>query len=165
MIIAPFPIKVYFGNDFQIVENERDLSALLQEYQYIRAAGGIVHNSEGQILMIFRRGFWDFPKGKVEKDETTEGAAMREVLEETGIKARITNTKPFSVFHTYNTYGPKMLKETVWYEMEAETEQAVPQTEEQISEAVWVEPEQVGKNLENSYASLKEVWEVEKSGS
>ena len=99
MIIASFPIKVYFGNDFQIVENERDLSALLQEYQYIRAAGGIVHNSEGQILMIFRRGLWDFPKGKVEKDETTEEAAVREVLEETGIKAHITKAKPFSVFH------------------------------------------------------------------
>ena len=160
MIIASFPIKVYFGNDFQIVENERDLSALLQEYQYIRAAGGIVHNSEGQILMIFRRGLWDFPKGNVEKDETTEEAAVREVLEETGIKAHITKAKPFSVFHTYDTYGPKMLKETVWYEMEAESEQAVPQTEEQISEAVWVNTEQVAMNLENSYASLKEVWKV-----
>ena len=110
--------------------------------------------------MIFRRGLWDFPKGKVEKDETTEEAAVREVLEETGIKAHITKAKPFSVFHTYDTYGPKMLKETVWYEMEAESEQAVPQTEEQISEAVWVNTEQVAMNLENSYASLKEVWKV-----
>ena len=162
MIIASFPIKVYFGNDFQIIENERELSVLLQEYTYIRAAGGIVRNSEGQILMIFRRGLWDFPKGKVENGEKTEEAAVREVLEETGIKARITHARPFSVFHTYDTYGSKMLKETVWYEMEAESEQTVPQTEEQISEAVWVTPEQVAKNLENSYASLKEVWSVQR---
>ena len=160
MIIASFPIKVYFGNDFQIIENEQELSVLLQEYQYVRAAGGIVRNGEGQILMIFRRGLWDFPKGKAEADETIEETAVREVLEETGIQARITKAKPFSVFHTYDTYGPKMLKETVWYEMEAESEQTVPQTEEQISEAVWVVPEQVSKNLENSYASLKEVWKM-----
>ena len=160
MIIASFPIKVYFGNDFQIIENERELSALLQEYQYVRAAGGIVRNGEGQILMIFRRGLWDFPKGKAEAGETIEETAVREVLEETGIKARITKAEPFSVFHTYDTYGSKMLKETVWYEMEAESEQTVPQTEEQISEAVWVAPGQVAKNLESSYASLKEVWQL-----
>lgn len=160
MIIASFPIKVFFGDNFQIIENERDFSALMQEYTYIRAAGGIVRNAEGQILMIFRRGVWDFPKGKVESGEANEEAAVREVFEETGVAARITNPVPFSVFHTYDTYGPKMLKETVWYEMEAESGQTVPQTEEQISEAVWVAPEQVAKNLENSYASLKEVWKM-----
>lgn len=157
MIIAPFPIKVYFGNDSQIIENERELEGLLQEYRYVRAAGGIVHNAQGQILMIFRRGMWDFPKGKVEKDETNENAAMREVLEETGVKARITNPVPFSVFHTYDTYGPKMLKETLWYEMESETDSLCPQTEEQIVQAVWVDKALVKERLKDSYAALREV--------
>lgn len=160
MVTATLPFKVYFGNKSQIIKNEQELSNLLEEYTYIQAAGGIVHNTRGQILMIFRMGVWDFPKGKVEKGESTEETAVREVFEETGIKARITKTKPFSVFHTYDTYGPKMLKETLWYEMEAESGLTVPQTEEQIFEAIWVNSEQVAKNLENSYASLKEVWKM-----
>ena len=159
MIIATFPIKVYYGNDFQIVEDERELSVLLREYAYVRAAGGIVHNTEGQILMIFRRGVWDLPKGKAEEGETVEETAVREVLEETGIRARISNAKSFSVFHTYDTYGPKMLKETVWYEMAAESGITCPQTEEQISQAVWVARDKVVEHLKNSYASLREVWE------
>ena len=160
MILASFPIKVYFGNDFQIVENERELAVLLEEYTYVRAAGGIVRNAEGQILMIFRRGVWDFPKGKAEQGETIEETAVREVLEETGIQARIANARSFSVFHTYDTYGPKMLKETVWYEMEAVAGSVKPQTEEQIAQAVWVERDKVAELLKDSYASLKEAWEM-----
>lgn len=158
MILASFPIKVYFGNDFQIVENERELAVLFEEYTYVRAAGGIVSNAEGQILMIFRRGVWDFPKGKAEQGETIEETAVREVLEETGIQARIANARSFSVFHTYDTYGPKMLKETVWYEMEAVAGSVKPQTEEQIAQAVWVERDKVAELLKDSYASLREAW-------
>lgn len=161
MIIASLPIKVYFGNDYQIIEKERELESLLREYRYVRAAGGIVRNAEGQILMIFRRGVWDFPKGKVESGEGNEEAAVREVLEETGVEARITDPVPFSVFHTYDTYGPKMLKETLWYEMEVVTGSVKPQTEEQIEQAVWVDPAQVSENLKKSYASLKEAWRTE----
>lgn len=157
MIIAHLPIKVYFGNDYQIIENEQDLEGLLQEYRYVRAAGGIVHNAEGQILMIYRRGMWDFPKGKVETGEADEKAAVREVLEETGVEAHITQPVPFSIFHTYDTYGPKMVKETLWYEMEAVSGSVKPQTEEQIEQVVWVNPTEVQKKLENSYAALKEI--------
>lgn len=157
MIISSLPIKVFFGNDFKIIENERELANLLQEYQYVRSSGGIVHNAKGQILMIFRLKVWDFPKGKVENGESNEEAAVREVLEETGVKARITNPVPLSIFHTYDTYGPKMVKETLWYEMEAVSGSVTPQTEEQISQVVWVDKEKVREHLENSYASLKEI--------
>lgn len=158
MILAHFPIKVYTENTFQLIENEDDFSILMQEYEYIRAAGGIVRNKTGQVLMIHRRGVWDFPKGKAEEGETIEETALREVEEETGIAARITGQRSFSVFHTYDTYGPKMLKETIWFEMEAISNQPVPQTEEQISEAVWVEESRVTELLQNSFASLREVW-------
>lgn len=157
MIIAPFPIKIYFGNDFQIIRDERELSDLLREYTYVRAAGGIVRNAENQILMIYRRGVWDLPKGKVETGEKNEEAAVREVLEETGVEARITHPIPFSTFHTYDTYGPKMLKETLWYEMAAITGSTRPQTEEDIFEVVWVDRARIPNLIENSYTSLKEV--------
>ncbi|MCB0664064.1 MAG: hypothetical protein KDC24_15060, partial [Saprospiraceae bacterium] len=39
-------------------------------YKILEAAGGIVKNEAGEILFIFRRGFWDLPKGKIDKGET-----------------------------------------------------------------------------------------------
>ncbi len=39
-----------------------------------------------EILMIFRRGKWDLPKGKLDKGESLEACALREVEEETGLK-------------------------------------------------------------------------------
>lgn len=158
MILASFPIKVFTANTFQTIKNERELSVLLQTHQYVRAAGGFVSNDRGQILMIFRLGVWDFPKGKTEAGETIEETAVREVLEETGIEATIVGGKTISVFHTYDTYGPKMLKETVWFEMKAVAGSTRPQTEEQIEQAVWVECDKVAELLKDSYASLKEAW-------
>ena len=158
MILASLPIKVFTANEFQIIENERELSALLQTHQYVRAAGGFVSNDHGQILMIFRLGVWDFPKGKAEAGETIKETAVREVLEETGIEAAIVGKEPISVFHTYDTYGPKMLKETVWFEMKAVSGSTRPQTEEQIEQAVWVERDKVAELLKDSYASLREAW-------
>lgn len=158
MILASFPIKVFTANEFQIIENEWELSDLLQTHQYVRAAGGFVSNDHGQILMIFRLGVWDFPKGKAEAGETINETAVREVLEETGIEAAIVGKEPISVFHTYDTYGPKMLKETVWFEMKAVSGSTRPQTEEQIEQAVWVERDKVAELLKDSYASLREAW-------
>ena len=52
----------------------------------ILAAGGLVTNAQGEILWIFRRGFWDLPKGKLDDGETIQSCAIREVEEETGIQ-------------------------------------------------------------------------------
>ena len=63
---------------------------LLKEFKKklktIVAAGGIVKNDENQILFIFRKGKWDLPKGKIEKNEKIDDGALREVVEETGVK-------------------------------------------------------------------------------
>lgn len=153
-----FPIKVFTENDFQIIENQQSFDELLKEFEFIRAAGGIVRNEKGEILMIFRRGKWDFPKGKVEAGEDNATAALREVREETGVTARITEGKAISIFHTYDTYGPKMLKETVWFPMRALSEQNLtPQTEEEIAQAVWIPAEKINELLQASYTSLQEL--------
>ena len=158
-MIPQFPIKVYFDEDFQVIENRETYENLLKEYTYIQAAGGVVYDKSGRVLMIFRRNKWDFPKGKVEEGEAIEVAALREVEEETGVKARIVGTKRVSVFHTYDTYGEKMLKETFWFQMEpiAPTE-LVPQSEEDIAQAVYVAPADIEEKLKDSYASLREMW-------
>ncbi len=46
----------------------------------IIAAGGIVVNPNKEILWIFRRGFWDLPKGKLDPNESIEACAIREVM-------------------------------------------------------------------------------------
>ena len=58
------------------------------------AYGGVVFDSAGRVLLRepanhFGGYVWTFPKGKPDKCETPEQAALREVLEETGCKARI----------------------------------------------------------------------------
>lgn len=53
-------------------------------------AGGVVFNEKGEVLLLRdRMGFWVFPKGHPEPGETLEAAAVREVLEETGVKAEV----------------------------------------------------------------------------
>ena len=50
------------------------------------AAGGLVTNDKNELLIMFRRGKWDLPKGKLDEGETIEACALREVREETGIE-------------------------------------------------------------------------------
>ena len=75
--------KVYINNKAKIVtENWKDFS---DNYKVIEAAGGLVFNQKNEILMIFRNGKWDLPKGKLEAGESVESCAVREVEEECGV--------------------------------------------------------------------------------
>jgi 8-oxo-dGTP diphosphatase len=60
----------------------------------IRAAGGIVHRRAGdatEVLVVHRPRYedWSLPKGKVDPGETLEQTALREVEEETGVRAKL----------------------------------------------------------------------------
>ena len=63
----------------------RWLRCLKRRMRWVRAAGGIVTDDAGDMLLIRRNDRWDLPKGKVEAGETLRQAALREVEEETGI--------------------------------------------------------------------------------
>ena len=60
--------------------------AFKSHFQPVEAAGGIVWNPDGAILLIFRHGKWDLPKGKIEQNESIAEAAEREVAEECGMR-------------------------------------------------------------------------------
>lgn len=108
-------------------------------YKIIEAAGGVVTNPNGEILFIFRLGWWDLPKGKIEKGESIESAALREVEEETGCSNLKLGRKLLETFHTYKLKkGKRVLKKTYWFHMEAEKQELVPQTEENIELAQWM---------------------------
>jgi 8-oxo-dGTP diphosphatase len=61
----------------------------------VRAAGGLVcrrdENGAAEILLVHRPAYddWSFPKGKLERGESEEDAATREVEEETGLRCRL----------------------------------------------------------------------------
>ena len=154
-----FPIKVFTADRFQLVHNEQEYQALLEQFTYIPAAGGLVFNDANELLMIFRRGKWDFPKGKVEEGETIEEAALREVSEETGLQHLSIAKKLPDTFHTYKLGGKWVGKTTAWYIMKSEvSENLVPQTEEDIEEARWVKFDEVSRLLKDSYPNLRELW-------
>ncbi len=155
-----FPIRVFFKNNHLDFLNEESFSQYFVNYSIINAAGGIVINKEREVLMIFRRNKWDFPKGKIEEGESPELAAMREVAEETGIRDFCISKQLPSTFHTYELCGQLILKETYWFVMHNQgNEKLIPQTEEDISLAEWVPKSMVDINLANSYPSLKSLWE------
>ena len=108
-------------------------------YKIIEAAGGVVTNPAGEILFIFRLGWWDLPKGKIEKGESIESAALREVEEETGCTNLKLGRKLLETYHTYKLKkGKRVLKKTYWFHMEADMQELVPQTEENIELAQWM---------------------------
>ena len=110
------------------------------QFVEIPAAGGLVRNSEGAFLFIKRLGVWDLPKGKIEKKETPELAAVREVEEECGLSGLQVINQLDSTFHIYRSpYLPHpnnlVLKETKWFLMNySGNEIPVPQVEEDIHE-------------------------------
>ena len=131
----------------------------------IPAAGGFVKNENGSFLFIKRLGVWDLPKGKMEKNETPEIAAIREVEEECGL-SDLKIIRPLdSTFHIYRSpYLPfpknLVLKETKWFFMSySGSEIPVPQVEEDIEEVAWFAPEDLEHVYSNTYLSLRDFLE------
>ncbi len=126
----------------------------------IVAAGGLAENEKGEILMMFRRGFWDLPKGKLDDGETIETCAMREVQEETGLQDVQLISFLCKTYHEYfdKWINEDVIKETWWYLMKSSSsEKLIPQTEEDIEQLIWIDKKQMDKYLENTYPSIKEV--------
>jgi len=128
----------------------------------IIAAGGLITNEKNELLMMFRRGKWDLPKGKVDEGETLEAAAVREVQEETGIKNVILGKFVAITNHEYfeKHLNEDVIKETHWFAMHADGEsKLIPQTEEDIENIIWADEAELKECLKNSYPNIKEIIE------
>ncbi|MBK8566437.1 MAG: NUDIX hydrolase [Saprospiraceae bacterium] len=108
-------------------------------YKPITAAGGVVFNQAGKVLLIHRRGSWDLPKGKMDDGETPAETAVREVQEETGLSQITLGQHLLDTWHTYAQNEKRILKTTHWYKMQTTDDQLVPQTEEDIEQAIWAD--------------------------
>ena len=135
--------------------------SLKSQFKFVRAAGGAVENMSDELLMIELRNRWDLPKGHIEEGESESEAALREVEEETGVKAQIVGDKPLAItWHAYDTYGVWELKRTSWWRMRTSVCEVVPQSEEGIAKVVWSAKEDVAERLKRSYPTIKFVVEA-----
>ena len=141
---------VFYNKDLEELRK-----AFFKKFTFIQAAGGLATNEKDEVLMIFRRGKWDLPKGKLNKGEKMEDCAIREVEEETGLKnIKIESALP-ATYHTYHEGARYILKESNWYKMKAGGEQKlVPQTEEDIHDIRWVNQKDIPGYFDKSYPSV-----------
>ena len=128
-----------------------------------KAGGGLVYNKNGDVLFIFRNGKWDLAKGGMEKNETIEETAIREVEEETGVTGLVITEKLQKTYHIFKRNGRYKLKITQWFEMRTKFE-GIPQgqAEEGIEKVEWVHPDHIMSLMENSYENIKLLFESEK---
>lgn len=129
-------------------ETVRKKTKALVKIKRIKAAGGVVFKEQLKdptqplVLLIFRNGFWDLPKGKLEKGESLIECARREVAEEVNSDIPLSLHELPTTYHEYTEekkttvrYG----KTTYWYVMQFERDQKLtPQLNEGITEVAWV---------------------------
>ena len=129
-----------------------------KKFIVVKAAGGLVLKKD-KMLMIYRLKKWDLPKGKKESNETYKETAVREVEEECGIEVRL-GKRIGTTWHTYTMNKSNMIKKTRWYKMELVSDAKMrPATEEDIEELRWMTQKEVYHALENSYRSIRFVFE------
>ena len=133
---------------------------MVKEY----SAGGIVYkNSKKGIYWLVAQHShhkgWVFPKGLIgdhRKGESSRETALREVLEETGIKAKIVAKIPKSVTYFYTWQGEKRFKTVTYYLMEY-IGGDISDHDWEMSQVVWLTESETEKKL--SFKSDKEAFQ------
>jgi 8-oxo-dGTP pyrophosphatase MutT (NUDIX family) len=104
------------------------------------SSGGVVVFGNAILLLRKYNGDWVLPKGKVEEEEDTSTAAVREVLEEGGVKAEVIKYLGKIHYSFKNSWqNHEVVNKTVhWYLMKARNMDCNPQREEGFIEARFV---------------------------
>ena len=117
------------------------------------SAGCVVFKDDSVLLVSFSKRI-GFPKGHVENGESMEETALRETYEETGVKARILQSKPYVV----PSARPGDQRSVYFYKAEY-VEGALEADGEEVEKAFWVKRECVLDLLsfEEDKAMYKEI--------
>lgn len=135
---------------------ENDWISFKKHFKVVHAAGGLVVNPSKEILFIYRANVWDLPKGKVEKGESIEETAVREVEEECGVKGLVLKNHLLTTHHLFYMNAILQLKITDWFLMDIPYQKKLtPQLEEGITDVVFKNSVKVEKALQNTYANIK----------
>ena len=137
------------------VENDI-LSAVIKKiFRFAPAAGGVIVIDDS-IVAIERNGIPDLPKGHIEKGESPDVAALREVNEETAISNLSILKQLPSTFHCYLLNNQWTLKQTSWFLMKTDNIfEPTPQTEEGITKVYLLDKNNVKEFLEKTFISLR----------
>ncbi len=131
---------------------------LKKNCEIIKAAGGLVESANGNYLFIFRNKKWDLPKGKLEDGENMKETAVREVEEECGVKILKREEKLCRTYHVYPSGSKMVIKKTNWYKMRVKGEpKLIPQKEEGIDDAVWLDKKHLSPIVKNTFPSIMDV--------
>lgn len=134
------------------------LSYIKKKFKVVKAAGGLVKKKD-RFLMIYRMKRWDLPKGKREEGESSRKTAIREVEEECHVKVHL-GEKICTTWHTYTMNSKNMLKKTKWFTMDlVDDSRMCPEEKEDIEELRWMTGKEIYHALENSYRSIRFVFE------
>ena len=108
----------------------------------MEAAGGVVVR-DGQVLLVHRPRYddWTLPKGKLDRGESFEQAALREVEEETGLRCSLGRELPSSEYRD-NKDRPKLVR---YWLMEVEGGNFEPNNE--VDEVRWLAPDEAAGAL------------------
>ena len=110
--------------------------------EQVRAAGGVVAR-DGLIALVHRPRYddWTLPKGKLDAGESFEEAALREIEEETGLRARLVRELPETHYEVRGR--PKVVR---YWLMEVESDPGFVANDE-VDELRWLEPAQASALL------------------
>lgn len=110
--------------------------------EQVRAAGGVVAR-DGLIALVHRPRYddWTLPKGKLDAGESFEEAALREIEEETGMRARLVRELPETHYEVRGR--PKVVR---YWLMEVESDPGFVPNDE-VDELRWLEPAQASALL------------------
>ena len=129
------------------------------------SAGGIVFKGD-RVLLVKNYipdkdvNYWGFPKGHIEKGESGPQAALREVGEETGVVAQISQ-KIGDVKYIFYWEGEKIFKNVAMFLMDYQSGELKHQ-EKELAEAKWFSAEEALKiiSFKNDREMLKKALEL-----
>lgn len=117
-----------------------------------KSCGTIIIDDDKVLIIKQKQGFYGFPKGHMEKNETEVKTAIRETKEETNIDVLVDETKRYSLNYVIDN---KIDKEVVYYLAKPLNKNIIKQ-ESEINDILWVDIDKVIDIL--TFDNLKELW-------
>ena len=132
------------------------------------SGGAVIALRDGHphVALIATRGRtrWGLPKGAVSEGETSEQAALREVLEETGLEAKI--VKPLDTIEYYFRVGDTLIRKRVDFYLMTHTGGTLTPQLSEVDDVEWVELSQAIQRASfDSEKKLLEMASIELSSS
>ncbi len=119
-----------------------------------KSCGGIIIKDKKVLMIRQTKGFIGFPKGHVEKNETEIETALREIEEETNVKALLDKNKRYTIYYSPK---PNIKKEVVYFLGKVLDDKDSKPQQGETEEILWVDIDKVEEKL--SFDNIKEMWQ------